>query len=275
MRTLLISPDSVSAALKLSEPVAQLQTLSQVQVLCGQPVKALFECMTGVQQVHFFSGENRIGYLRSQLQVARQLRKEQFDQVIVMRAERRWTALSLAMGSRASTLAMALQGNPLLLKSALLNPILKAPNIDSRYIRRKFGVSALMPMVVFHQQQFNWPTRYWVEFIQLMNEAQPFQVVFVGNAGQRAQATEICAISNLTTPTHNLCGLTSLRDLLGLLACAKVCVGNDMVTTELGLALGTKTVDMVRTPLSTGASPRDLMSAVENVLSNGNPSHAH
>ncbi len=269
MRTLLVPPEDVVAALKTSELVASLRTQDNaiIEVLCHEPAKALFECMVGVDAVHSYSGENHLSVLRSQLLMARQLRRHSFDQIMVLRDQSRWPALAMAMGSR----LVPVQLQP----RSLAKPVLLAPNIDSRYIRRKFGVSALMPMVIFHQQEagvnnsHEWPTRYWVELINLLAESGPYQVVFVGNTAQRAKATEICSISNLTTPSHNLCGLTSLRDILGLIACAKVVVGTTVLHHQLSTCLNTKTVDMNQAPLTREATPSDLIQAIESVLSNG------
>jgi ADP-heptose:LPS heptosyltransferase len=271
MRTLLVPPEDVLAALKTSELVASLRTQSNaiIEVLCHEPAKALFECMAGVDAVHCYSGENHLSVLRSQLLMARQLRRQSFDQIMVLREQSRWPALAMAMGSR----LVPVQLQP----RCVAKPILLAPNIDSRYIRRKFGVSALMPMVMFHQQEGSihtndWPTRYWVELINLLAEAGPYQAVFVGSTAQRAKATEICAITNLTTPSHNLCGLTSLRDILGLIACAKVVVGTTALHHQLSACLNTKTVDMNQAPLTQAATPGDLIQAIESVLSNGRES---
>lgn len=271
MQTLLVPPDDVLLALKTSDYVAKLQQApdAAIHVLCADPNKALFECIKGVQTVHCWTGENHVGVLRSQLQVARKLRKVKLDQVIVNNPQRRWPALVLAMGSVSHSVEPVDSSSPV---------VLQAPNIDSRYIRRKFGVSALMPMVIFHQQQLpqqaDWPTRYWVELINLLAESGPYQAVFLGTTAQRGKATEICAISNMTVPSHNLCGLTSLRDTLGLIACTRICVGTTDLHTQLSVAMGSKTVAMASAPLTVQASPMDVLRAIESTLA-GDPSHTH
>jgi ADP-heptose:LPS heptosyltransferase len=259
MRILLVTPDDILAALKTSALVTLLNQTpgSTIEVLCAESVKALFECMTGVHAVHSYSGENHLSVLRSQLQLARKLRNQRYDQTIALKPQRRWPAMALAMGSK-------LVASPAY--ADISAQVLHAPTIDSRYIRRKFGVSALMPMVLFHPQAEQWPTRYWVELLNLLSEGGPFQAVFVGNAGQRSKATEVCAIANLTVPSHNLCGLTSLRDNLGLIACAKMVIGTSVTQHQLSIALGTKALDMQRAPLTLQASPRDVLLAIEQLL---------
>jgi ADP-heptose:LPS heptosyltransferase len=259
MRTLLVPPDDILAALKTSALVPLLNQTpdSTLDVLCSEPIKALFECMMGVQTVYDYSGENHLSVLRSQLKLARSLRSQGYDRTVVLKPQKRWPALALAMGTKVVPSPAWVETN---------TTVLHAPNVDSRYVRRKFGVSALMPMILFHSQLNYWPTRYWVELINLLSDSGPYQAVFIGNASQRSMATEVCAISNLAVPTHNLCGLASLRDNLGLIACAKIVVGSLATQHQLSIALGTKALDMKRAPLTAEATPRDLAQAIEQTL---------
>jgi ADP-heptose:LPS heptosyltransferase len=269
MLTLIVPPADLAQALQTSHLIATLHEApgTSVHVLCADALKPLFECMKGVQAVHHWSGDSHVGVLRSQLQVARQLRKFHFSLVLVLNEQRRWPALVLAMGSQGQRIEQDQT-------RAAISCCLHAPNIDNRYLRRKFGVSALMPMVLFHQQPNDWPTRYWVELLNLLAESGAYQAVFIGDTAHRAKATEICAVSHLTVPSHNLCGLTNLRDTLGLLACARVTVGTTKLHTQLSLAMGSKTVDMANAPLSAAASPSDVLRAIESTLA-GDPSHSY
>jgi heptosyltransferase II len=128
-------------------------------------------------------------------------------------------------------------------------PLLSRPSMEPSYARRKFGVSALMPVLIFvagHNRFMppghkDWPNRYWFELSQQVQERfGQVQIVFIGDIVDRSRATEIATL--IGPLAHNLCGMTSLYETMALMTSALSVVGNDHLMLHLSSALGVPNV---------------------------------
>jgi heptosyltransferase II len=129
------------------------------------------------------------------------------------------------------------------------HPLLTRPTMEPSYARRKFGVSALMPVLIFvagHSRsmppdQKDWPNRYWFELaLQAQERFGQIQIVFIGDTTDRSRATEIATL--IGPLAHNLCGMTNLYETMALMTGALSVVGNDHVMLHLSSALGVPNV---------------------------------
>jgi heptosyltransferase II len=128
-------------------------------------------------------------------------------------------------------------------------PLLTRPSMEPSYARRKFGVSALMPVIVFvagHSRSMppdhkDWPNRYWFELsLKAQERFGPTQIVFIGSTADRSRATEITTL--IGPLAHNLCGMTNVYETMALMTGAMSVVGSDHVMLHLSSALGVPNV---------------------------------
>jgi heptosyltransferase-1 len=82
-----------------------------------------------------------------------------------------------------------------------------------------------------------WPAASWAALARWLSREQGFQVAVTGGAADRELAAPIFA--RLQEPALNLVGLTSLAELAGVLAAARLMVTTDTGAMHLAAALGT------------------------------------
>jgi heptosyltransferase II len=128
-------------------------------------------------------------------------------------------------------------------------PLLNRPKMEPSYARRKFGVSALMPVIIFipgHSRSMppdhkDWPNRYWFElFLRIQERFGQTQIVFIGDTADRSRATEIATL--IGPLAHNLCGMTNVYETMALMTGALSVLGSDHVMLHLSSALGVPNV---------------------------------
>ena len=87
-----------------------------------------------------------------------------------------------------------------------------------------------------------WPVEYYAELAQMLQE-KGYQVWILGSAKEEALGDEIMGdeiIGNTGSAAFNLCGKTSLIDVVDLLSCADQVVTNDSGLMHVAAAVGTK-----------------------------------
>lgn len=85
-----------------------------------------------------------------------------------------------------------------------------------------------------------WPASFWAQLADWLIRDKGFQLVITGSAGDRPRAEEILA--SMHASALNLAGQTSLEELAGLLAQARLAVTADTGPMHLAAALGTRVV---------------------------------
>jgi heptosyltransferase II len=162
--------------------------------------------------------------------------------------EQNSTPLNLAQWLALANLGATSQ-NPVQGKALTPLVLLRRPSMEPSYARRKFGVSALMPVLVFvagHSRSMppdhkDWPNRYWFELaLQAQERFGQTQIVFIGDTADRSRATEIATL--IGPLAHNLCGMTNLYETMALMTGAMSVFGNDHVMLHLSSALGVPNV---------------------------------
>jgi lipopolysaccharide heptosyltransferase II len=83
-----------------------------------------------------------------------------------------------------------------------------------------------------------WPPPLWAQLADWLAREHDFQVAITGSAGDRPLAEEIVAFMH--APAVNLAGRTSLEELAGLLAQARLAITADTGPMHLAAALGTR-----------------------------------
>ncbi len=72
-----------------------------------------------------------------------------------------------------------------------------------------------------------WPRRHFTQLARSLLESYPFDVVLVGNRGERPYVEQVEAQLNSPDRVRNLCGLTDLVQLASLLRDAALVISND------------------------------------------------
>lgn len=238
-----------------------------IAILAEEETAALFKSSARVNQVFRYPGRLLPKHAISILEFTFSLRDQAFAKVtncLPIRSKLFNKILGLITRTTVDHLEHSLG------KAQSLGALsLKAPTMDPFYVRRKFGVSALTPMMIFimgsdmpnsgsgqtlyqsNRDHRSWSKRYWLELAHLVEERYGrFQFALLGGIADRSRATELCAL--LGPNAHNLAGQTHLHETLALMACAHSIVGIDHPWTQLGPALQTPTV-----AIHGGTAPRE------------------
>jgi heptosyltransferase-2 len=85
-----------------------------------------------------------------------------------------------------------------------------------------------------------WPAERFARTADRFNELQGFQTIIVGTAGDTSVAEEVAR--KMRSPAVVLAGQTSIAELKGLLAWARLVISNDTGTSHVSAALGIPTV---------------------------------
>ncbi len=283
-KTIVFAPHDLPRAIEALGFIAGLAARypnDRIDVFAPLKLAALFEHCSVVEVVWRYepnekSVTNRPGEIGSlepgmdwvsRLALAKQIAKEHYDRAIFLEHSRYQPLFLMLAGVRARwgfgphlplTLTRTLRrigGQPHrptrlpqwleLAQIQALPTTLSRPKMDSNYARRKFGVSALVPIVLcvaghsnsLAPDQKDWPNRYWFELAQQIQERfGATQIVFIGDTADRSRATEI---STLVGPlAHNLCGMTSVYETMALMNSALAVIGSDHVLLHLSSAMG-------------------------------------
>lgn len=118
-----------------------------------------------------------------------------------------------------------------------------------------------------------WPARHWASLVAVALEAWPgLRPVLLGDAGDRAFATEIAAMSG--TAPLNLCGQQSLADAIALLARAEAVVSHDSGLMHVAAAYGRPMVAVFGPTDPRFAPPRSPRARVEWLHAECSPCNA-
>ena len=314
MRILIQAPNQARRALqslRLITAVHELEPNLQIDVFCGRDVAGLFKACPWVVNTITFDANSETVHLDSiwqtliKLKAARYGRVYHLDQnwfyalasmLIGIRHRygfknspasigsllyTRTTSLTAASRKRVTTLRdwlrLALpEANLVQIRQrSQATPTLVPKMYDPDYIRRKHGVSALQPIIIFAAEQGShkpskglpqlaenseklvpWPSRYFADLsLQYVAQYQISQVVFMGNVADRPRATETMTMIPLAT--HNLCGVTNIAESVSIMSTAKVCVSADPFWLDLARSLQITAIDLNET-----ASPELAMQSI-------------
>jgi ADP-heptose:LPS heptosyltransferase len=307
VRTLIVAPTQLNRALQVNDLIDRLLAQSPnqiIDVLCQHELLPLFKATPKVNAIHTIAAADSLSIWRDRIELYKTIKSLNFDQIIWLDHAplQAYTALFLGVKSRLGVLpfkprigaswpysrtvqlqkAMAFSQLGHWLQLCKIAPIespvqsssqakLVLPaNPSPAYVRRKYGVSALMPVIVIafantpapldtDPALAQWPARFYAQLALEMNERlHPVQIVFVGSTPQRLRATEIIAMTGL--PAHNLCGLASLGDTMNLIASSRAVITDSDQWLQLSQAVG-------RTCLATdGSNPEQIMRQLEQAL---------
>jgi heptosyltransferase-2 len=107
------------------------------------------------------------------------------------------------------------------------------------------GVAGASPILVLNPGATNsaakqWPAERFAKTADRLNEVQGFQTIIVGTAGDKPVADEVSRL--MRSKVSVIAGQTSIAELKGVLACARLVISNDTGTSHVAAALGVPTV---------------------------------
>jgi heptosyltransferase-2 len=128
---------------------------------------------------------------------------------------------------------------------APLRPRLRADADNLTRLRAAHGLPASAPLVAVmpgaeYGPAKRWPAAYYGELAAALAR-RGVEVVVLGSAKERALGDEVAAVAR-DTRVHNLCGTTTLVDVVDLVAAAEAAVSNDSGLLHLAVAAGTPVV---------------------------------
>ncbi|HSE37821.1 MAG TPA: lipopolysaccharide heptosyltransferase II [Blastocatellia bacterium] len=85
-----------------------------------------------------------------------------------------------------------------------------------------------------------WPAERFAKTADRLNEVQGFQTIIVGTAGDKSVAEAVAR--HMRSPVAVIAGQTSIAELKGVLAWARLVISNDTGTSHVSAALGVPTV---------------------------------
>jgi heptosyltransferase-2 len=170
-----------------------------------------------------FRGEWRYGLLNDVRSLDARL-----DQTV-----KRFVALGQPRGSE------PLQTLPPELRPQLLRDAVNLERLRSAYSLRGVPLAALMPGAEYGTAK-RWPAAYYGALAAELASADR-DVVVLGSAKERSIGDEVVARA-AHRRVHNLCGATSLADVVDLLAAAEVAVSNDSGLLHVAAAAGAPVV---------------------------------
>jgi heptosyltransferase-2 len=121
----------------------------------------------------------------------------------------------------------------------IANPSLSVTHTDCDIALKKLDLSLGQRIAVFcpgaeYGAAKRWPIAYYAELAQQLR-TQGYTVWLLGSKKDQEVADKIVALGN--AKVHNLCGKTTLRDAIALLACADLVVSNDSGLMHIAAAL--------------------------------------
>jgi heptosyltransferase-2 len=130
-------------------------------------------------------------------------------------------------------------------------PRLEASNRQKQsaeLLLRRYGVSAgsgQRPLLAINPGATNSSAKRWLaerfaKTADRLNERDGFQTVIVGATGDKQVAEEVARL--MRTDSALIAGETSIEELKGVLACAKLAISNDTGTSHVSAALGVPTI---------------------------------
>lgn len=130
-------------------------------------------------------------------------------------------------------------------------PRLEASNRQkqsAQLLLERYGVSAgngQRPLLAINPGATNSSAKRWLaerfaKTADRLNERDGFQTVIVGATGDKQIAEEVARL--MRTDSASIAGETSIQELKGVLACAKLAISNDTGTSHVSAALGVPTI---------------------------------
>ncbi len=176
---------------------------------------ALVPWLAGIPRRTGFRGEHRYGLINDM---------RQFDPAVLDQTVKRFVALGLEAGES--------------LPATLPRPELRVDAARQREAAAALSVDATMPAVAFmpgaeYGPAKCWPLEYFGELAAALGE-QGLEVRVFGSARDRVAAERIAAIA----PVRNLCGETTLEQVIDLLALCRYAVTNDSGLMHVAAAVG-------------------------------------
>lgn len=301
MRILILAPNQARRALqslRLITAISELEPTLNIDVLCSRDVAGLFKACPLVFNTVTFDADSDTVHLDSIWQTMVKLKAAQYDRVYHLEHNWFYALASLLIGIRHRYGFQSAQAN---LRSLLYTrtvpfkaanrkritglrdwlrlalpeanmvqirqrseaiPTLRPKMYDPDYIRRKHGVSALQPIIIFAAAQgsplalkelpnhsdddaklVHWPSRYFADLsLQYVSQHQISQVVFMGDVVDRPRATETMTMIPLAS--HNLCGVTNIAESVSIMSTAKLCVSADPFWLDLARSLRVVAIDL-------------------------------
>ncbi len=307
VRTLIVAPIQLNRALQVNDLIERLLAQSPnqiVDVLCLHELVPLFKATPNVNAIHTLGATDSMSIWRDRWSVFKKIKSLNFDQIIWLDHSplQAYAALLLGVKNRLcvlpfnpSTGASWPYSHTVQLQKPMAfsqlghwfelckltpteTPMHLAPqaklvlptNPSPAYVRRKYGVSALMPVIVIafastptavntDAALAQWPARFYAQLaLEINDRLHPVQLVFVGSTPQRLRATEIIAMTGLAA--HNLCGLASLGDTMNLIASSRAVITDSDQWLQLSHAVGRACL------MTDGANPEQIMRQLEQAL---------
>lgn len=292
MRILIQAPNQARRALqslRLITAVHELEPTLQIDVFCGRDVAGLFKACPWVANTVTFDADSDTIHLDGIWQTLLKLKAAQYDRIYHLdqnwfyalasfligirhrygfkssQASLGWllytrtTPFTAASRKRVTTLRdwlrLALpEANMVQIRQrSQAVPALRPKMYDPDYIRRKHGVSALQPIIVFAAEQGShkpsnlnhWPSRFFADLsLQYVGQHQITQVVFMGDLADRPRATETMTMIPLAS--HNLCGVTNIAESVTIMSTAKLCVSADPFWLDLARSMQITAIDLTQ-----------------------------
>ncbi|HSQ18984.1 MAG TPA: lipopolysaccharide heptosyltransferase II, partial [Blastocatellia bacterium] len=119
---------------------------------------------------------------------------------------------------------------------------------NAELILARYGISVASgqrPILAINPGATNSSAKRWIaerfaKTADRLNEHDGFQTVIVGSTGDRQVAEEVARLMH--TDSALIAGATSIADLKGVLACAKLAISNDTGTSHVSAALEVPTI---------------------------------
>ena len=191
------------------------QGYDQAIILPRSLKAALIPWFASIERRTGFHGESRYGLIND---------VRPFDRDILDQTVKRFAALGLEPGE-----SLAEIPNPVLRVSAANQDAL----LDKLDIRSDRPVIAMMPGAEYGPAKC-WPIEYFSELASLL-VADGYDIWVLGSASDACPGKQIAAQS----AAINLCGKTSLADVIDLLGLARQAVSNDSGLLHIAAAVGT------------------------------------
>jgi heptosyltransferase-2 len=126
-----------------------------------------------------------------------------------------------------------------------LRPLLDADAGNLARLRARHGLPAAAPLVALmpgaeYGPAKRWPAAHFGELAAVLARSG-IEVVVLGSAKERVLGDEVAAVARAAR-VHNLCGATTLVDVVDLAAAAEAAVSNDSGLLHLAAAAGTPVV---------------------------------
>jgi len=177
---------------------------------------ALIPWFAGIRQRTGFRGESRFGLIND---------VRPFDQRVLDQTVKRFVALGLSRGDSLPEIP---------------EPALRVDGARQDALRERLGlhtgrpVIAMMPGAEYGPAKC-WPLQYFAELAGRLEEAG-YVVWILGSDKDKPAGDQVCS-GNAAT---NLCGLTTLEDVIDLLALTEQVVSNDSGLMHVAAAVGTR-----------------------------------